>query len=182
MKVAGRPRSFDRERALDVALEHFWRNGYEMTTIATLTEAIGVSAPSVYAAFGDKERLFAETVDRYSEWNLRELGGPLAQRPTRAGVAAFLRRSAEMHTDPATPPGCFVLSEPRLAAQRQALRGIVAARIEEGLREGDIDPGTDPRALGVLLLAVITGMSTLARDGGDPAEVRAIADLALRLL
>src|SRR5688500_13596233 len=61
----GRPRSFDRDTALGQAMEVFWAKGYEGTSISDLTEAMGINPPSLYAAFGDKERLFLEAIDRY---------------------------------------------------------------------------------------------------------------------
>ena len=65
MGTMGRPREFDVEQALDQALEVFWRNGYEGASISELTQAMGISPPSLYAAFGNKEGLFRKTLDRY---------------------------------------------------------------------------------------------------------------------
>lgn len=75
--MAGRPRSFDKDQALLIAMERFWRDGYEATTIATLTEAMGINAPSLYAAFGDKDRLFAQAAA--ATWR----GSP-SRSPTRS--------------------------------------------------------------------------------------------------
>ena len=61
----GRPRSFDIDRALDRALQVFWRKGYEGTSLSDLTKAVGVNRPSLYAAFGDKKALFRKALDRY---------------------------------------------------------------------------------------------------------------------
>ena len=67
----GRPRKFDREKALDKALELFWRHGYEGTSVSLLAGRIGVNIPSLYAAFGNKESLFLEAIERYGELNGR---------------------------------------------------------------------------------------------------------------
>ena len=64
-KPRGRPRSFDRDAALGRAMEVFWTKGFEGTSINDLTEAMGINPPSLYAAFGDKERLFIEAIERY---------------------------------------------------------------------------------------------------------------------
>ncbi len=61
----GRPREFDEAEALDCALELFWRQGYEGTSIADLRTAIGITAPSLYAAFGSKEELYRRVLERY---------------------------------------------------------------------------------------------------------------------
>src|ERR1700710_2760448 len=89
--MAGRPRSFDREKALQTAVEQFWRNGYEATTIAGLTEAMGISAPSLYAAFGDKDQLFDEVVGAYAQSVGANAEGALRLSPTRRAIAELLR-------------------------------------------------------------------------------------------
>src|SRR5258706_13378598 len=73
-KPRGRPRSFDRDEALERAMQVFWKQGYEATSIQDLTRAMGINPPSLYAAFGDKERLFMEAVGRYE----RECGPAVA--------------------------------------------------------------------------------------------------------
>src|SRR5258706_15642771 len=74
-KPRGRPRSFDREASLERAMQVFWKQGYEATSIQDLTRAMRINPPSLYAAFGDKERLFMEAVERYE----RECG-PAGER------------------------------------------------------------------------------------------------------
>ena len=83
----GRPREFDLDRALDQALEVFWRNGYEGSSIAELTEAMGINPPSLYAAFGNKEGLFRRALDRYTEQHGRYWDDALAA-PTPSVIAA----------------------------------------------------------------------------------------------
>src|SRR5256885_11333451 len=67
VKPRGRPREFDREAALEQAIDVFWRHGYEATSVSDLTAAMGINPPSLYAAFGDKEKLFLEAVERYQQ-------------------------------------------------------------------------------------------------------------------
>src|ERR1700761_8977860 len=119
--AAGRPRTFDREKALDVAGEQFWRNGYEETTVAMLTKAMGISPPSLYAAFGDKEQLFTEAAECYSSCNLAELDAALDLPGTRESIAGLMEHIAAAYTDSAGPLGCFVMNEPRLAHKREIL-------------------------------------------------------------
>ena len=61
----GRPREFDVDKALDLALQVFWRKGYEGASMADLTETMGITKPSLYSAFGNKEELFRKALDRY---------------------------------------------------------------------------------------------------------------------
>jgi AcrR family transcriptional regulator len=180
--VVGRTRSFDRDEALEIAARAFWRDGFERTTIAGLTEAMGISAPSMYAAFGDKEQLFAEAAALYSRRNVAELEVTLCLPTAHESISAFLRTSAALHTDPQTPPGSFELSEPLLDAERAILRELVEARVARGIAEGDVAEDVDPATVGAFVVAVAGGMSTRARDGGSAAEVLAIAEFALRAI
>lgn len=180
--MAGRPRSFDRDVALRAAVEQFWREGYDATSVATLTAAMGVSPPSLYAAFGDKDRLFEEAADTYYRRTCEALD-LAAELPTaREAVVRMLEDTARAHTDTTTPPGCLLLTEPRLAAQREEIRRRLRDRLDRGVREGDLPPGTRTDHLASFFVAVMRGMSGCARDGGTVDDVRAIAQSALAVL
>jgi AcrR family transcriptional regulator len=154
-----RPRSFDREVALEQAMLLFWEKGYEETSIGDLTRAMGIAAPSLYAAFGDKRALFEEAVERYES---------LPDAPIAAGsIERILRRAAEEYTKPGQPRGCFILSEPLLDARRAASLAAIRAQVDED-------------ALASYVSAVLAGMSSRARDGASREELEAIATVALR--
>lgn len=177
--MAGRPRSFDRDTALAAAVEQFWRNGYEETTIAMLTDAMGVAPPSLYAAFGDKEHLFEEASALYFQ-RTREAVDDAATRPTaREAIVRMLDGTARAHTDTRTPLGCLMLTEPRLAAQRKDIEARLVNRINRGIAEGDLPTTVQPHQLATFLMAVMRGMSGCARDGGSTEDLLAIADLAV---
>jgi AcrR family transcriptional regulator len=177
--MAGRPRSFDRDAALAAAVEQFWRTGYEETSIAMLTKAMGVTPPSLYAAFGDKDRLFEEASALYFDRTC-EAADLASGRPTaREAVATMLDDTARAHTDAETPLGCLMLTEPRLTAQREVLHRRLADRIARGVTEGDLPDTVQPAELASFLVAVMRGMSGCARDGGTTAELLAIARLAV---
>ena len=177
--MAGRPRSFDRDTALAAAIELFWRAGYEKTSIAMLTQAMGVTPPSLYAAFGDKDRLFDEASTRYLERTCEAVAAAAAEPTARQAIARMLADTARAHTDTETPLGCLMLTEPRLAAQREVLHERIAGRIARGVAEGDLPADVQPDELAAFLVAVMRGMSGCARDGGTADEVLAIADTAL---
>lgn len=180
--VTGRPRSFDREAALATAVEQFWRLGYDATTIATLTTAMGVTPPSLYAAFGDKEHLFQEASAEYFRRTCEGMD-QAATRPTvHEAVAEMLDSTARAHTDSTTPPGCLLLTEPRLGAQRTAARERLRARLDRGVRDGDLPVTTRTDELALFLVAVMRGMSGCARDGGSAEDVLSIARTAMRAL
>src|ERR1700693_4126605 len=106
---AGRPRSFDLDQALDRALQVFWRKGYEGTSLADLTGAIGINRPSLYAAFGDKETLFRKALDRYAEGPAAYVREALKQPTARAVTEQLLRGTTDLLTDTHHPSGCLVV-------------------------------------------------------------------------
>ena len=187
----GRPLSFDRDAALVSAMHLFWRHGYEATSVADLTRAMGITPPSLYAAFGDKRRLFLEAVDRY-------LGGLKAVERGIAGAASahdaarnLLISAVLGDTGDDTPPGCLlasslVTSSMEADAVRETLaeirRGIEAAlrvRIERDVCEGLLSSGSDAETLAGHVFAVVQGMSTQAKDGAGRSKLMAIVDAVM---
>ena len=191
VRKRGRPPSFDRDEALDRAMRLFWRHGYEATSIRDLQAATGLTPPSIYAAFGDKKRLFRAAVDRY-------LGGPSAPA-TAIGTAPSAREAAAQLLEAAllgdtgqdTPPGCLLATATiscapeatDLQAEGAAIRhGIEAAlrdRIGAEVTSGAMPADTDADGLAGHVMAVVQGMSTLARDGADRAKLRRVAATAM---
>jgi AcrR family transcriptional regulator len=180
--MAGRPRSFDRDAALASAVELFWREGYEETSVAMLTSAMGVTPPSLYAAFGDKRRLFEEASATYFQRTCEAVDEAVALPTAREAVARVLDDTAHAHTDPATPAGCLMLTEPRLEAQREVLRLRLKDRLDRGVRDHDLPAGANTDHLASFLVAVLRGMSGCARDGGTTDDLLGIAETAMAAL
>src|SRR5438309_9989401 len=108
VKPRGRPREFDREAALEQAIDVFWRHGYEAASISDLTAAMGINPPSLYAAFGDKERLFLEAASRYEASQGDSC--PYCEEPTARGAfEKLLRYMAEELTSTTHPRGCMLM-------------------------------------------------------------------------
>ena len=186
-RKTGRPLSFDRDAALEKAMLTFWESGYETTSISDLTTAMGVTAPSIYAAFGDKKRLFLEAMRRYAG-DPDDLEKAFALAPTaRDAVADMLEKAARLFTGDATPRGCLLASaaatgskdaadvREAAAQERRVIRGIIVRRIERDIQAGLLPPETTPHVLADLALAVTQGMSVLARDGADRNVLLAVA-------
>ena len=187
----GRPRKFDRDLALARAMEVFWSRGYEGASLADLTKAMGINPPSLYAAFGDKENLFIEAVQRYHE-NVRQ-SCPYAGEPTaRDAVERLLTELATLFTDRSHPAGCLAVMamitsstssarlQKMLADERALARGRLRERIQLGVKEGDVPADTDVGALTDFYVAMINGMSLQAREGASRKSVIAMVETAMR--
>src|SRR5690606_4395845 len=107
----GRPRSFDRQAALEQATMLFWEHGYEATSMADLTRAMGIGAPSLYTAFGDKKALLEQVVTAYTATHGAFTARALAEEPhARDAVRRMLREAAARYTEPGHPHGCLIIS------------------------------------------------------------------------
>jgi AcrR family transcriptional regulator len=193
-RKTGRPLSFDRGAALEQAMLLFWRHGYEATSLAELTKAMGVTSPSIYAAYGDKKGLFREAVARYLAQPLPP-AEMVAQAETATAAARWLLEgAAAMFSGEATPAGCLLassaiavsaeaedlrreLAEIRLGVEA-ALRDKIIADVARGLLPSD----TDAETLAAYVTSVIQGLSTLARDGARREKLMKVARFALLAL
>jgi AcrR family transcriptional regulator len=188
----GRPREFDVDRALEKALQVFWRNGYEGASVAELTAAMGINPPSLYAAFGNKEGLFRKALDRYAERRTEFWDEALAAPTARGIVERLLRRGADFLTEECNPPGClFVRSALSCSAAAEAIQRELAARrangevrlrdrLEQAKSEGEMPPDFDPADYARYIMTVMEGMSVRAAAGATRAELHKVADMALR--
>lgn len=190
----GRPRAFDREAALERATRLFWLRGYEATSIADLTEAMGIGAPSLYAAFGSKEALYVEALGHYQARYEALVWGRFGTAGTaREAAACLLLDSAAALSGSLVdiPRGCMValstvggegLSELRDLVR--SARGVtlerLEARLEQARAEGELPASADLRALARFVQTVQTGMSILARDGACRGELEGVARVAMQ--
>jgi len=188
----GRPREFKIEKALDEAMEVFWRRGYEGATIAELTDAMGINPPSLYAAFGSKEGLLRAALDRYSQRRAEFMGEVLGAPTAREVAERMLLRIADTHTDPANPPGCLLVQGGlacgagaenvpfELASRRAQTEHQLRDRFLRAKQEGDLSAEADAAALARYLSAVIAGMGVLASSGATREDLRQIALVSLK--
>ena len=191
-RKTGRPLSFNRDAALQKAMLMFWRHGYETTSVADLTTAMGITAPSLYTAFGDKKRLFLEAAQRYAG-DPEVMAQTIDGAPTAYAAAhEMLTAAAIAYTGDATPRGCLLASATASGSAASAdvqsaiadIRGSIAqrlgARVNRDIAAGVLPAETDAAALAGLVMAVTQGMSTLARDGLPRAGLLAIVETALQ--
>jgi TetR/AcrR family transcriptional regulator, copper-responsive repressor len=187
----GRPRSFDRDAALDQAVRLFWSKGYEATSISDLTAALGIGVRSLYAAFGDKKALFDEVVEAYSIRYGGWIARALAEEPTaKQAIARILHEAATEHTRPGLPRGCMLLcaagntNNADVAQQLRQIRdrdvAVYEQRIQADIDAGILPPDTDAASLARYTGAMLQGISQSARDGVSPQELQRVAALAIR--
>jgi len=188
----GRPLSFDRDVALNQAMLAFWRHGYETTSIADLTAAMGVSAPSLYAAFGDKKQLFLEAVHLYAGAP-EDTAKAIGEAPTSLEAARrLLTAAATAYTGETTPRGCLLASatasgsaacadvQDAVAEVRRGVQRSLRERIEQDIATTALPATTDATALSMLVMAIMQGLSVLARDGAPRNLLLATVEAALR--
>ena len=190
--MAGRPREFDVEKALERALDVFWRRGYEGASISDLTEALGITRASLYAAFGSKEALFQRVMERYeAKAGAYRIAAERAESALEA-VHLLLRGPVELHGDKHNPPGCLGVQgalacglnsksvRADLASRRSRGEEAIRRRLQRAVSEGDLGSESDPADLARYLSALIYGMAVLAAGGADGRELEGVADVALR--
>lgn len=188
----GRPRTFDTDQALDRALEVFWRKGYEGARICDLTSAIGINPPSLYAAFGNKEALFRQALDRYAEIYGAQIREALTAPEARDAIEAILRASARSLTDKSNPTGCLLVQgisgadehaqciRDMLNAKRAANEKDIRERLKRAKTEGELPANADPGALARYVSTIMQGMAVQAVGGASRRDLERIADIALR--
>jgi AcrR family transcriptional regulator len=173
-------------------MEVFWERGYEGASISDLTAAMGINAPSLYAAFRDKEELFREAVALYDTLEGSATERALREQPTaRAAIQAMLRDNVEVYADPAKPSGCLiVLGATTWTAHNESVREYLSelrrqtheairSRLERGVADGDVPAEADVEALASYFNTVLEGLSIQARDGASRETMLAVAECAL---
>jgi AcrR family transcriptional regulator len=189
----GRPRAFDRNDALDRAMHLFWGRGYEATSVSDLTESMRITPPSLYAAFGDKKRLFLEAVDRYQAGPGSFAQRALCDEPTaERAMRRLLMDTIASFCDPKHPRGCMVVLAATnctvessdvleaLANRRRAAERMIRDRIASGHAAGELPAGTDVDALAGMVVTTLYGLSIKARDGASRASLRKIVEQTLQ--
>ena len=187
--VLGRPREFDREGALRTAMKLFCRHGYEGVSISDLTRTLGIAPTSLYAAFGNKEMLYREALalflNRPTRPHLNEDGA------VHAEILSMLQDVVRAETDP-DYPGCMVtlgmlnsgtehcaLAETVAGLRTKSCQQIIAYLGRAQVR-GELPAGTDTRAMGRYISALMQGIAVQAHDGATPEELLGLVDIAMQ--
>jgi TetR/AcrR family transcriptional regulator, transcriptional repressor for nem operon len=190
-----RPREFDFDDALERAMQVFWAKGYEATSLDDLCEATGLGRSSLYAAFGDKDGLYSQAIDRYENAAVGRIGAALASSESvRGGIAAFVRRIIDDIVAGPGRRGCFVgncaaeLVRGDRAGAARVRRSL--DRIESTFRDalsrardtGEIPKHADVEALARFITAGIQGLRLVGKANPDRAVLEDIAAVMLRCI
>lgn len=187
----GRPREFDPEVALAAALRVFWKRGYEGASMAELTAEMGLTKPSLYGAFGNKESLFKKALDLYEKEKMAYMRTALDAETSRGVAERLLIGALEMQQSTCDPKGCLgVISTVACSQEAESIRDDVIARqagskqalIDRFARakaEGDLPEHIDPCALARYLTAVMQGLAVQAGCGTGCPDLRTIVDTTL---
>jgi AcrR family transcriptional regulator len=193
-RKTGRPISFDKYAALEAAMLLFWERGFEGTSMADLTQAMGLNPSSIYAAFGDKHALFSLAVKRYmdsrAQYATRALEEPTLEKVIRAlfdNTVAFL-------TTPGHPPTCMMLAGAMgcsvgatparnlMTEIRKQNELAMRERLLQARKSGELSKDINVDDFTRYLSSILAGLSIQAANGSTRAELKRTAQMALRHL
>jgi AcrR family transcriptional regulator len=187
----GRPREFCVDKALTAALRVFWQKGFEGASITDLTEAMGITRPSLYAAFGNKEELFRKALDLYEREKLAYVSAALEASTARGVAERLLHGALDMQTSSCDPHGCLgVISSVSCTEQSESIKAEVTARrassdaallrrFTRAAAEGELPPGLDPSGLARYLTAIIQGISVQGGAGASRKDLERLVETSL---
>lgn len=190
----GRPAAFDKEAALDVAMRLFWERGYEGTSMADLSQAMGIHPSSMYAAFGDKQALFALAAQRYADVPAQYMVRALEQPTFKAFVLAAFDNTVEFLGSKEHPSSCFTLTgaiscgietEPAKAlmtTMRLHNEAAIRARLLKARKAGEFPKEENLDDYTRYLSSLLSGLAVQAANGSTKTELKRTAELALRHL
>ena len=190
----GRPIGFDRDAALEAAMLLFWERGYEGTSMADLTQAMGLNPSSIYAAFGDKHALFQLVVNRYMEIRAQYATKALEEPSLKRVIRALFDNTIAFLTTPGHPPtcmtlagavGCSVEAKPAkdlMTEIRKQNQVAMRKRLVKAQQSGELPKGINVDDYTRYLSTIIAGLSIQAANGSTKEELKRTAKMALRHL
>jgi len=190
--AAGRPRSFDTDKALDRAMHVFWRKGYDGTSLSDLTKAMCINAPSLYAAFGNKAALFGKVIDRYTAGPGRYVPKALEAPTARAVAEQLFEGVVGLQVAKDHPGGCLLVQgavsagdktswvRKEVMARLAKTESAIRKRLERAKSERDLPKHANPADLARYIMAVLEGIAVAGATGAKRKQLQTIAEVALR--
>jgi AcrR family transcriptional regulator len=188
----GRPRAFDKDKALETAMQLFWRHGYEGTSVSMLCDAIGINVPSLYSAFGNKETLFQHTLELYIAQHANYIHRALAAPTAREVAEQLLHGAINMVDDPHNPDGCMIVHGALVATpmsdsvrnelvnKRKMAESAICKRFEDAKTSGDLPQSADAEKLARFIITINWGNAVQSASGSSPAQLETVANIALQ--
>jgi AcrR family transcriptional regulator len=190
----GRPISFDKNAALEAAMLLFWERGFEGTSMADLTQAMGLHPSSIYAAFGDKHALFSLAVKRYLD-NRAQYATEALEEPTLENVIrALFGNTVAFLTSPGHPPTCMTLAgamgcsvdavpaRDLMTEVRRQNEVAIRERLLQARKSGELSKDINVDDYTRYLSSILAGLSVQAANGSTKAELKRTSQMALRHL
>lgn len=189
-----RPREFSREVALVKAMNLFWKQGYEATSVQELGAQLGLNPGSLYNTFKDKRSLFLEALDHYSQTQGDQCAQLLAQASGKAALRRFFMAALEQACQDSERKGCLMVNsmaelgahDPEVQAKirqsRDYLRAQFQRTIERGQADGEISRRHVPALLAEFLINSLYGLQISTRMMADQATLMQIVDITLQAL
>jgi AcrR family transcriptional regulator len=190
----GRPIGFDRDAALEAAMLLFWQRGYEGTSMADLTHAMGINPSSIYAAFGDKHALFQLVVKRYMELRAQYAVKALEEPTLERFIRALFDNTVAFLTTPGHPPTCMTLAgaagcsldatpaRDLMTEIRKKNQVALKERLLKARKSGELAKEINVDDYARYLSTIIAGLSIQAANGATKAELNRTAQMALHHL
>ena len=194
--AAGRQREFDTYEALDAAMRVFWKKGFGGASLSELTDAMKISKPSMYAAFGNKEQLFVKTTEHYIEQVNKPHGLHLAapEKPVIDRLYGFMMSAVRSQCDNRFPKGCY-LSLCVIEAAGEDMPPVAMSTLKRALAYneemligffqheksiGNLVAHAAPSELSTYILTILHGTAAMARAGKDEHELNRVVKMALQ--
>jgi AcrR family transcriptional regulator len=191
-KKPGRPREFSTDRALQRAMEIFWRKGYEAASLPDLTRAMGINRPSLYAAFGNKEQLFRRVLDRYDGVVATFVATAMEAQTAKEAIEQLFRGSVRFHSSRDHPRGCLLMqgtpacgdaADPvrrEIVSRRLATEAAIRDRLEQARAHGELSSAVRPPDLAKFITALVHGIAIAAANGATRPQLQTLAEMAIR--
>ncbi len=189
----GRHRSLDIDKALPLIVRLFWRRGYDGLTLDHVARELGVTKPTLFRTFGDKEDLFAKALDAYYLEFIKPGEDRLEAAPNlRSAITACFITAVERMADQDNPPGCFLtdtglsggfpsgpVADTLIRLQQRALV-LLQLKISGAIDEGELDKAAEPQAVLQYILAQLAALSALSHNRSTEATLRSIVDFMIQ--
>jgi TetR/AcrR family transcriptional repressor of nem operon len=193
MNKLGRPLEFNPQKAVDAAIEQFWQQGYEATSLTDLLDTMNLSRSSLYQTFGSKQQLFERCLAQYGDWLAASMAKDLEEAASgKSFIANFFMDIANTAEEPEGTKSCLMVNSANefgqsnaavaavMSEKLQRIASVFVEAIQRAQREGDVSPQSDPAALTNYLMMSLAGLRTMVKTGADKNSTKGIVTLILQ--